>query len=85
MASALDGEASVMAGVDTGIGGIGRVIGLRLARDGTTVVVHGRFNRATAGPGEIAAGRDQGTAPLWQRLKLRAGSPRGGIGVVTDT
>jgi NAD(P)-dependent dehydrogenase (short-subunit alcohol dehydrogenase family) len=47
-----------------GIGGIGRVIGLRLARGGTAVVVHGRFDRAAAGPGEIAAGRDQSTAPL---------------------
>jgi hypothetical protein len=70
-----------MAAADMGIGGIGRVIGLRLARGGTAVVVHGRFDRATAGPGEIAAGRDQGTAPLWQRLRLRAGrSPRCGIG-----
>ena len=63
MADALDGGAA-MAGADMGIGGIGRVIGLRLARGGTAVVVHGRFDRATAGPGEIAAGRDQGTAPL---------------------
>ena len=47
-----------------GIGGIGRVIGLRLARGGTAVVVHGRFDRAAADPGEIAAGRDQATAPL---------------------
>ncbi len=64
-----------------GVGGIGRVIGLRLAREGTAVVVHGRSDRAAAGPGagEIAAGRDQGTAPLWQRLRLRAGrSPRCG-------
>ncbi len=47
-----------------GVGGIGRVIRLRLAREGTAVVVHGRSDRAAAGPGEIVAGRDQGPASL---------------------
>ena len=64
MAGALDGEASAVAGADMGIGGIGRVIGVRLAREGTAVVAHGRFDRATAGPGEIVAGRDQGPTSL---------------------